>query len=184
MTYSQFSYSYSCNFRFRIPNVTERLQRDSEGRTLTSNLIFTIWAVFGGFILHFLLCNYLTVLLRPSYGEPVETAKDLINRNITPFLTPVAEIYIQMFAASPDPIYQEISRRFVITKDWDEYEDMVHKVLSTGVYAEIGKLPWIFIWENIEEELKDWYRSTEIIGGTNPYSIHLSNKKWPLKKVM
>ena len=168
-------------FRIRIPNVTERLRRDSEGKTLTSNPIFSLWAVFGGFILHFLLCNWLTVLLTPSYEEPVDTAKDLINRNIIPFIYPGAEIWRQFFAASPDPIYQEISRRLVIAKDWDEYYDMVEKVTSTGMYAEIGSVPPIY---NSTEEYKDWYRSTETIAGDFPYQVHLSNKKWPLKKVL
>ena len=135
--------------------------------------------MFGGFILHFLLCNWLTILLTPSYEEPVETAKDVIKRNITPILYPGAEIYIQLFAASPDPIYQEISRRFVIAKDWDEYDDMVDKVISTGMYADIGNLPYAY-----EEDFDDWYRSNEAIPGTYPYFGHLLNKKWPLKKVL
>ena len=174
---------YCIIFRLRIPNVTERLRRDSEGRTFTSNLVFTIWAVFGGFILHFLLCNYLAVLLRPRYEEPVETAKDLIKREITPFFTPGGEIYRQLFAASPNPNYQEISRRLVIAKDWDEFEDMTRKVTSTGMYANIRTVPDPLYVQ--EEEFKDWYRSTEpVFGGTNPYAVHLSNKKWPLKKVL
>ena len=168
-------------FRLRIPNVTERLIRVSEGRTLSSNLVFTIWAVFGGFILHFLLSNYLTVLLMPSYEEPVETAKDLIKRDIIPFLQPGQDIYIQFFADSLDPNYQEISRRFVIAKDWDDYEAMLREALSSGMYANVGTEPWYF---NSTEELKDWYRSTETISGTFPYQVHLSNKKWPLKKVL
>ena len=76
------------HFSFKIPDVTERLRQDSVGRTWASNLVFTIWAVFGGFILHFLLSNYLTVLLRPRYEEPVETAADLIKRDITPIIHP------------------------------------------------------------------------------------------------
>ena len=134
--------------------------------------------MFGGFILHFLLCNWLTVLLTPSYEEPVETAKDLINRDITPTLQPGEEIWVQFFAASPDPIYQEISRRFVIAKDWDDYDDMALKVISSGLFADIGTVPWAY-----EEEWKDWYRSSETIPGDYPYGLHLSNEKWPLKKV-
>ena len=167
-------------FSFKIPDVTERLRRDSEGRSYASNIVFIIWAVFGGFILHFLLCNYLTVLLRPSYEEPVETAADLIKRDITPFLWPGANIHKQVFAASSYSNYQKISRRLVIAKDWDEYEDMVSKVTSTGLYAEIGTFPWV----DSEEEYKYWYRSSETIGGFNPYSGHLANKKWSLKKVL
>ena len=135
--------------------------------------------VFGGFILHFLLCNYLTVLLTPSYEEPVETAKDLIRRDITPILWPGAEIWIQFFADSPDPNYQEISWRLYIAKDWDEYDDMMDKVISTGMYADMGSVPWV-----PDEEYKDWYRSTETIAGNFPYQVHLSNKKWPLKNVL
>ena len=168
-------------FSLKIPDVTERLRKDSEGRTLSSNLVFTIWAVFGGFILHFLLSNYLTVLLRPSYESPVDTAADIILRDITPFFIPGAESWISFFADSTDPNYQEISRRFVIAKDWDEFEDKLHKVTSTGMFAYMGTQP--HSWYVAEEEYKDWYRSSERISGRNPYTVHLSNKKWPLKKV-
>ena len=170
------------HFSFKIPDVRERLRLDSEGRTRASNLVFTIWAVFGGFILHFLLSNYLTVLLRPSYEEPVETAADLIKRDITPFFIPGGEIYKQAFAASSDPDYQEISRRLVIAKDWDEYEDMVSKVISTGLFADIGTVP--DVWYVPEEEYKYWYKSSETIGGNYPYVGHFTNKKWPLQKVL
>ena len=137
--------------------------------------------MFGGFILHFLLSNYLTVLLRPSYEESVETAADLIKRDITPFFGPGGEFYKQLFAASPDPVYQELSRRLIVAKDWREYNDMVRKVVSTGLFADIGTLPWYF---NSTEEYKDWYRSSETISGDYPYAGHLENKKWPLKKVL
>ena len=144
-------------------------------------MVYTIWALGGGFILHFLLCNYLTVLLRPSYEKPVETAADLIERDISPFLWPGAEIYIQLFASSTDPNIQEISKRLVIAKDLDEYDDMNRKVTSTGKFAGIGPDPDpLFVPEN---EYKNWYKSSEAVGGFNPYGGHLLNKKWPLKKV-
>ena len=146
---------------------------------MTSNLVFTIWAVFGGFILHFLLSNYLTVLLRPRYEEPVDTAADLINRDITSILMPGAEFWIQFFEASPDPNYRKISQRFFIAKDWWEFNDMVRKVISTGMFAQIGHVPAV-----PEKEFKDWYRSTETIAASYPYGVHLTNKKWPLKKVL
>ena len=137
--------------------------------------------MFGGFILHFLLSNYLTVLLRPSYEEPVENAADLIKRDIIPFFSQGSEIYKQFFAASKDPNYQEISKRLIFAKDWDDYDDMVRKVTSTGKFAQVGSEP--ASWVVPEEEYKNWYRSSEAIGGFNPYSGHLLNKKWPLKKV-
>ena len=92
------------------------------------------------------------------------------------------EIWRQFFAASSDPNYQEISRRFVSAKDWNEYWEMGKKVISTGMYAEMGPFP--ADWVVPEEEFKDWYRSTETIGGDYQYEVHLTNKKWPLKKVL
>ena len=164
----------------KTPEVTERLQK--VGRTRANNIIYTIWAVFGGFILHFMLSNYLSVLLKPSFEEPVETAADLIKRDITPFIQPWSEMFRQMFAASSDPNYQEISRRLIVAKDRDEYEDLLSKVISTGLFADIRTLPppWLIT----EEEFKYWYRSSETLPGDYPYSIHLTNKKWPLKKVL
>ena len=169
------------HFSFKIPDVNERLKQDSKGRTRASNLVFTIWAVFGGFILHFLLSNYLTVLLRPRYEEPVETAADLIKRNITPFYAYGGEIIRQVLAASSDPVYQELSQRLVIPKDWDEHDDMMRKVTSTGLFAVIGTYPDTYVVP--VEEFDDWYRSSETIAGDYPCQVHLANKKWPLKKV-
>ena len=147
---------------------------------MASNLVYTIWAVFGGFILHFLLSNYLTVLLKPSFEEPVETVEDIINRDLIPFFSEGGAIMKQYFADSLDPNYQEISRRLVVAKDWEEYEEMVRKVNSTGMYADISTLPY---WFDSHEEYKYWYRSSEIIPGDYPFQVHLTNKKWPLKKV-
>ena len=120
-------------FRFRIPDVTEKIKRYTVGRTFASNLVYTIWAVFGGFILHFLLSSYLTVLLKPSYEEPVETAEDLIKRDITPFSWPGSDYYIEMFAEYPDPFYKQIAPRLHITSGWGEYDEWMYKVVPTGM---------------------------------------------------
>ena len=93
----------------------------------------------------------------------------------------------QILADSNSTDNQELSHRLVTPKDerglldWNRYYDMVDKVTSTGMYALIGALPHHDVKE---EEYKHWYRSTEIISGTFPYKVHLSNKKWPLKKVL
>ena len=112
----------------------------------------------------------------------MDTAADIIERDITPFLMPGAEIWRSFLANSPDPNYQEISRRILHVKDWDEYYNLVRKVTSTGLYTEIGTVPTTSVVT--EEEHKNWYRSSEMISGDNPYAVHLLNKKWPLKKVL
>ena len=87
-------------FSIKIPDVIGRHRRYTVGRSLSSNLIYTVWAVFGGFILHFLLSNYLSVLLRPTYETPVENAADLVKRDIIPFMADGSEMYKLLFAAS------------------------------------------------------------------------------------
>ena len=113
----------------------------------------------------------------------MDTAADIIKRDITPFLSPGAEIWISFFADSQDPIYLEISQRFLIAKGYNDYLDMMRKVISTGSYANLGASPWCF--EDCTKEFRDWYRSSDTISiGNFQYSEHLTNKKWPLKKVL
>ena len=119
--------------------------------------------------------------MKPSYEEPVETAADLIKRDLIPYTLPGGDIWKQVFAASSDPNYQEISRRLVVAKDWKDYYKMVRGVPSTGLYADLGTFPDSYVIP--EETYSEWYRSTETIAGDYPYGGHLSNKKWPLKKV-
>ena len=109
----------------------------------------------------------------------METAADMIKRDIIPFLFPGGEYFRQIFAAYSDPDYQELSRRLVISKDWDDYFDMMYKVTSTGLFARIGTYPGHPI---PLEDYKNWYRSSETI--TSLFGVHLTNKKWPLKKVL
>ena len=168
------------DFSLRTPDVTEKHPRFTEGRTLSSNLVFTIWAVFGGFILHFLLSNYLSVLLGPSYEKPVDTTADLIERNITLFLWPETEGWVTFFREAADPLFQELSKRIYIAKDWNEYwDDMPVKVISTGMYSDMGVMPPVS-----PDELKNWYRSAEKVPGFLSYGTHFLNKKWPLKEVL
>ena len=121
-------------FRIRIPNVNEGHPLYSTGRTLSINLVYTIWAVFGGFILHFLLSRYLTVLLKQGYEEPVDTAADLIRRDITPILPRSYTIYVQIFANSPDPIYQELSRKLYICKTRKQYLDYFGQMKDKNIF--------------------------------------------------
>ena len=148
---------------------------------LASNMLYLVWAIFGGFMLHILLCNFLSVLLRPSYEKPVETTKDLIDRDITPILVPGSEYIVQFFKNSPNQDFQELSKRIYIAKDRNEHDELVLKVVSTGSYADIGIRP--DYWLVPKENRKDWYRSSESIKLGSLFGGSLTNKKWPMLKV-
>ena len=170
-----FNCCHKFSFRIKIPDVTEKLRRYAVGRTLSSNLVYTIWAVFGGFILHFLLSNYLTVLLRPNFEEPVDTAADILRLNITPVVQPNHNIYRQMFANSPDPIYQELSRRLVVAKTMGYYSKYSRAARRGHVYTVMFPRP--------QGHWDKGHYSKEYVKGRNHLSGSIANKKWPLKKV-
>ena len=48
----------------------------------SSNMVLLLWCIWGGFLLHILECNYLRVLLKPTYGKPVDPAEDIIERGL------------------------------------------------------------------------------------------------------
>ena len=67
----------------------------------SSNMVLLLWCVWGGFLLHILECNYLTVLLKPVYEEPVDTAEDVIERGLTIIKTPTARALVEAAKKSP-----------------------------------------------------------------------------------
>ena len=48
-----------------------------------SNMVLLLWCVCGGFLLHMLEANYLTMLVKPYYEKPVDTAQDVIDKGLT-----------------------------------------------------------------------------------------------------
>ena len=177
----------------KIADVTRRCQFSSVFQGISSKFVFLLWAVFGGFILHFLLSRYLTVLLKPRYEKFIETAEDLIEEDITPFS--ITHAYIYIMNESSITSFKQLAQKMTPIKDIYEFENMVCKVISNGSFAQIGSQPWIPrtcisnngtrvpIISGREWRLK-WHRSPEPIEGLGGYVSHLTNKKWPLREVL
>ena len=152
-------------------------------------MVYLCWAVFGGFLLHILLCNYLTVLLRPRLEEPVDFAADLIERNITPYAYQ-GWGFLKYHFNNPifDPEYQELSQKLVIPNSGYEFDQIVEKVLNFNwSLAWIGngiQERWWLKNRKRDRRFKRFWVSEEYIKlGDYPYTIYLLNKKWPLLKV-
>ena len=138
--------------------------------------MYTIWAVFGGFILHFLLSNFLTVLLKPSREAPVNTAADLVNRGMYLYLSPKQRIYEQIFANSPDKNYQALAKRILIATSRNAYSKNVRRVKGLTKLALMRHQP--------QPGQGALYHSSEPVQGTYNFIGSIANKKWPLKKVL
>ena len=50
-----------------------------------------LWCVCGAFLNHMFECNFLTMLLKPNYEKPVDSAQDVLERGLTVLSYPGAE---------------------------------------------------------------------------------------------
>ena len=128
---------------------------------------------------HILLCNLLTTLLRPNFEEPLDTAKQLVEKNITLYDGPGFEIWKQFLLESPISEYNKLGDIYLLADDWDHFSNLSKLVISTGKYA----LMTGGIYE-AETSLGRWYRSEEKVAGKYPYGGYLTTKKWHLNEVM
>jgi len=109
-------------------------------------------------MIHILLCNLLTTILRPNFEEPLDTAKQLVEKNITVYSSPGSQIWKQFLLESSIPEYNILGENYIIADDWDHYDYMTeHDVIGAG---------------------RGWYRSKEKAAGFYPYGGYLTNKKW------
>ena len=73
------------------------------------NMGALVWGIGGGFILYFLTCNFLTLLLKPSWDEPIRTISDLLERDMGLILPPWNNYYIGVMRDSPVDQYNKES---------------------------------------------------------------------------
>ena len=128
---------------------------------------------------HILLCNILTTILRPNFEEPLDTAKQLVDQNITIYMFPDAVLWREFMLESPIPEYGILAKNMIIADDWDHfYKISENDTMGNGTHANLT--PWLDIYEL---DMGRWYRSKEKFED-EPYFGFLSNKKWHLKEVI
>ena len=139
---------------------------------------------------HILLCNLLTTLLRPNFEEPLDTAKQLVKKNITLYDAPGAEMWKQFLLESSIPEYNILGETFIIADDWDHLDILMeHDVIGAGTHAYIaGSVAPYYLDMGKKHHpegngIYGWYRSKEKVAGDNPYVGYLTNKKWHLNEV-
>ena len=129
---------------------------------------------------HILLCNILTVILRPNFEEPLDTAKQLVEQNITLYNGPEAAhgIWKQFLLESSKPEYNILGQNTIFADDWDHYNNITkHDVIGAGTHVTmtVHLMPY-------ELAMGRWHRSKEKLAGDQPYAGYLTNKKWHLNE--
>ena len=127
-----------------------------------------------------MLCNLLTTILRPNFEEPLDTAKQLVEKNITLYNQPGAEIWKQFLLESSIPEYIKLGETYLIADDLDHYDNITeHDVIGAGTHAH-GPASYL---EPYHLDMGRWHRSKEKLVGNNPFAGYLTNKKWNLNEV-
>ena len=118
-------------------------------------------------------------MLRPNFEDPLDTAEQLVEQNITLFYIPGGEIWKQQLMKSPNLFYQTLGKAMIIPQNWDEFDYLNEfSLMVEGTHAQLSDalLPY-------EEELGIWHRSTEKVSGKYPFGGYLSRINWHLNEV-
>ena len=109
----------------------------------------------------------------------MDTAKQLLENNITLYGLPGTEFWKQFLLESSIPEYNKLGETFLIPDNWDHYYNITeHDVIGTGTHAWLGG----YLFPK-EKAMGRWHRSKEKVSGDNPFGGYLTNKKWNLNEV-
>ena len=100
--------------------------------------------------------------MRPNFEEPLDTAKQLVEQNIT--LYDYYEGSKQFLLESSIHEYNILGENMIITDDWDHFKNITkHKLIGAGTHAQMAGLLGPY-----ELAMGRWYRSKEKVTGNHP----------------
>ena len=97
---------------FRVPLIINQALRINFG--LASKMIFILWCASGGFLLHMFQSEYLTMLIKPIYEKPIDTAQDVLDRGLTVIYPPGSESTLEIMKNSPSNINRKLAERTIV----------------------------------------------------------------------
>ena len=99
---------------FRVPLIIRHSRRINFG--LASKMIFILWCGSGGFLLHMFQSEYLTMLIKPIYEKPIDTAQDVLDRGLTVIWPPGLDSDHEYWKNSPSKIRRQFAERIIVAK--------------------------------------------------------------------
>ena len=135
-----------------------------------------------------MLCNLLTTILKPNFEDPLDTAKQLVEKNITIYFWPYTEGNDEWFMKSTIPEYKILGEHAIHADDWLHFdENLTADALGAGTNALVSyQIDYYLLkmGETHHPEGRGWHRSKERVSGLTPYSGYHTNKKWYFKEVL
>ena len=61
-------------------------------------------------------CNYLTMLLKSTYGKPVDTMEDILDMGLTVMAYPGQETLVEGLKNSPSSLTRQLAEKTIVAK--------------------------------------------------------------------
>ena len=140
------------------------------------HIVFIVWNIFGGILIYFYLAGFLEILLSKQSEEPVDTAQQILDRGLVPFVWIVEDWYLTMLEDSPIPALQEIARKTIVPDTLNHYLELCKEgILEARTHVLFGTM----IDGDEEYYYGEYYWSRDPVPGSIPYGAAIMNKKWP-----
>ena len=118
------------------------------------------------------MCNVLPVILRANYDDPVDSAKDIIDRNLTLFSLAWSDMWKQWLAGHDNPHYRTIAETMIVPTFY-EYFDLLHGVVKNDTHVFMAG----YLGPG-EKSLGLWWKSKEVVEGFQGFGGYLTKKQW------
>ena len=161
-------------------------------RGFSANLVLLIWSVLGSVLAYGFLSMYRAMLLNPVLETPVDTAEDILSRNMTPFVHPMGQIHIDILKQSNNQDYQKLDEKYFRNLSkyhdeqgdvaWDYSEEDFMKILAEDVQ---GAGTHVYLGTDLSpqhEKFGEYHWSKEEVRGASPYNSWVVNKRWTLNE--
>ena len=118
------NHQHSSNSNYKILEFVRKFKIFSFSRVFrisfpfgfSSRMIFLLWCVFGGLLLHFFECNLLDILLKKNYEKSVDSAQDVLDNNLTVIYSPGTESMVEILKNSPSAVTRALVKKTVVPK--------------------------------------------------------------------
>ena len=118
------NYQRSSNSNYKILEFVRKFKIFSFFRVLrisfpfgfSSRMIFLLWCVFGGLLVHFFECNILDILLKTNYEKPVNNAQDILDRGLKIITSPGSESILEIMRNSPSDATRKLAKMTIVPK--------------------------------------------------------------------
>ena len=119
----------------------------------------------------------------PQYEKPVDSAQDILDRGMIPFVVDGGDYWKPFLLQSSNPVYQKLGEIVIVPKDYDQHEKMLREVQGSNTHVYLGQFSFVVNYISWDGSISGKYHeSKEVLEGTNPFVGDIVNKKWSLSE--